>query len=113
MRKFLVTYQSSAAYYEEMKTASPEMRQKVMQDWMNWSQENINSLVDFGAPVVANGKLLSKDGATSSESEFAGYFIIQAENMDEAVILLKNHPHLLSDDSCTFGIHEIMPMPNM
>ena len=113
MKKFLVTYHSSAVYYEKMKTASPEMRKQVMQNWMSWSQENKGNLVDFGAPVVASGKNLSKEGATSSESEFAGYFVLQAESIDEVVSLLQNHPHIQSDDSSTLKIHEMMSMPKM
>ena len=95
-----------------MKNASPEERQEVMQSWMSWIQENKSNLVDFGN-LLTNGKSLSKDGVSSSNKEFGGYFIFQAESIDEAVSLLQKHPHLLSDDSCSIEIHETIPMPKI
>ena len=112
MKEFLVTYHQSASFYEKMKTTSPEERQKIMQSWMSWIQENKNNFVDFRNPLT-NGKSLSKDGVSHSNKGFGGYFIFQAESIDEAVSLLQNHPHLLSDDSCSLEIHETMPMPKM
>ncbi|MCE7739532.1 MAG: hypothetical protein KAX33_07695 [Candidatus Lokiarchaeota archaeon] len=112
MKKFLVTYHAPVSFHEKMRNATPEVHQKMIQAWMSWAQENKSNLVDFGTPL-ANGKSLSKDGTSPGNKELSGYFIFQAESIDEAVILLKNHPHLLSDDSCTLEIHELMPLPNM
>ena len=112
MKKFLVTYHTPASIYEEMRNETPEKKQKRKQTWMNWAQENRSNLEDFGTPLV-QGKTLSNKGVSPSNIELSGYFIFQAESINEAVELLQNHPHLFSDETCTLEIHEIMQMPEM
>jgi hypothetical protein len=42
-----------------------------------------------------------------------GYSIIQAESMEEAVELLKEHPHLHWAEGCKIEVFESLPVPGM
>ena len=75
-----------------------------------WYQENEANLIDYGAPVVDKRNLSSK-GDKESKSELSGYFLVKAESMDEALTMLRNHPHILAEETCTLEVHEIMSMP--
>jgi hypothetical protein len=110
MKSYFVSYHTPVDVFEQMQKESKEKKQERRQAWMNWYQENKNNLVDYGSPLI-EGKVLGKNGISPSNINFSGYFIIQAEDIDEAVVSLQNHPHLLSDESCTLEIHEIMQMP--
>ena len=112
MKKFMITYHTPSSIYESMQNENSEKKQERKQSWMKWYQENEKNLVDYGAPVV-NSRNLSNKGDRDSKIELSGYFIIQAENLDKAISLLSNHPHITTEDSCTLEINEIMPMPNM
>jgi hypothetical protein len=65
-------------------------------------------LVDRGSPLQ-NGLILHKNGSTSdSPTNFNGYSIIQAENLDETLSFLKDHPLLtLGTDEFTVELFEL------
>ncbi len=69
-------------------------------------------LVDMGTPL-GNGQKVTKNGTTPSTKEVVGYSVIQANSMEDAVELLKGHPHLDWVDSCEIEVHECMPLPGM
>jgi len=45
-----------------------------------------------------------------STKNVVGYSILQAENIERAVKMLKDHPHLNMDDSCSIEVHESMEL---
>jgi hypothetical protein len=62
--------------------------------WPAWFVKLGDRLVDRGSPL-ANGLALHADGSTSgSATHLNGYSVIQAENIDEALGLVKDHPYL-------------------
>lgn len=62
--------------------------------WPAWFNKLGDHLVDRGSPMQ-NGLVLHKDGSTrNTTTNFNGYSIIQAENIDEALNLTKDHPFL-------------------
>ena len=62
--------------------------------WPAWFDKLGDKLVDKGSPM-SNGLALHGDGSTSrSATHLNGYSIIQAEDMDEALGLVKDHPYL-------------------
>ncbi len=69
-----------------------------------------SGLVDLGNPL-GNGQKLSKSGSSPSERDVAGYSILQAESMEEAIEMLKGHPHLKWAGGCEIEVHESFPMP--
>ena len=109
MKKFIVTYHAPHSFTEKMKNLSPEERKKGMDPWMAWAKKCGTGLVDWGTPL-ANAQIVNKKGSTQSKTDIVGYSVIQAETMEKAVEMLKEHPHLKWIDGCKIEIHESIPM---
>ncbi len=112
MKKFIVLYHAPQSAAEKMNASSPEDMKAGMAEWMAWSEKAGDKLVDFGTPL-GNPKDVTSSGASASDSDVNGYTIIQAESMDEAVELLKQHPHLNWADGCKIEVLESLPIPGM
>ena len=110
MKKFIVIYHAPKSAMEGMKNASPEEMEKGMEPWMIWAKKCGSGLVDIGTPL-GNGQKVSKSGTAPSDKDVVGYSILQAENMQEAVEMLKAHPHLEWTDGCEIEVHESLPLP--
>jgi hypothetical protein len=111
MKKFMVLYHAPIDARKQMTNTSPEEQARGMEAWMEWAQKCGPKLVDLGTPL-GNGNQLSPDGnATPSEKGIAGFSILQADNMDEAIALLQGHPHLKWNADCTIEVYESMPLP--
>ncbi len=85
MKKFILLYRGPAT----LPGASHE-------GWAAWFKKMGANLVDSGSGMK-NGLILHSDGSISSSpgaSTFNGYSIVQAENMDYVVSLVKDHPYL-------------------
>ena len=91
--------------------ASPEEMKKGMEDWMVWAEKCGDKLVDMGNPLMGGIKLNTDGSSSASEKQVCGYSVVQAENMDEAKLLLTGHPHLNWDAACEIEIHETMQVP--
>jgi hypothetical protein len=84
-----------------------------MEAWVLWAQKCGKKLVDFGWPLI-NGQELTPDGGTrNSGKNVTGYSILQAETMEDAKLLLRGHPHLAWNPSCSIEVHETLPLPVM
>ncbi|MEO8149484.1 MAG: hypothetical protein ABI723_17725 [Bacteroidia bacterium] len=113
MKKFIVIYHAPMNATMEMEKATPEEQEKGMEGWMIWAKKCGDKLVDMGAPL-ANGVQLNPDEKNKmSDKNVVGYSILQAENMEEAKVLMKGHPHLAWNAACSIEIHETMPLPGM
>lgn len=113
MTKFIVTYLAPIDAVWKTAESSPEDMKKGMEAWMKWAEKCGNKLVDMGTPL-GNGMSLSPGrGAVSSESKIIGYSILQADSMEDARELLKEHPHLDWNASCKIELHEALPAPGM
>lgn len=111
MKKFVVIYHAPDSFNKQSKKQSTKNMENGMQAWMAWANRIGNGLVDWGTPL-ANGQRLNKTGsATPSKKNVVGYSIIQAENMNQAKKMLKDHPHLKWAAGCEIEVHESMPMP--
>lgn len=110
MKKFIVFYYAPASAVEQMTKASPEEMKKGMEPWMEWAKRVGSGLVELGTPL-GNGHKVTKSGATASNSQVNGYSILQAEDMDAAVEMLKGHPHLDWAEGCEIEVYESFPMP--
>ncbi len=83
MKKFILFYQGPA-------TPPGASHDK----WPAWFKKLGDRLVDKGSPMD-NGHVLHSDGSAGrSAMGLNGYSIIQAETMDEALNLAKDHPFL-------------------
>ena len=112
MKKFIVLYHASMDAATKMGSASPEEMKKGMEPWMAWAKKCGPGLVDMGTPL-ANGQKITKKGTFPSDKDVVGYSVLQANSMEEAVKMLKEHPHLDWTDSCEVEVHESMSLPGM
>jgi hypothetical protein len=79
---------------------TPERMQAQMQKWMNWIQQLRNEgKYVAGDPLESRGKVVSSARKIITDGPFAkgkevvgGYFLIRAENLDEATEISKNSP---------------------
>lgn len=99
----------AADSWSKMQGKSKEDMQKGFDEWMKWKESCGDGLVDMGSPL-GNGKLVNKDTTTEAPMGIAGYSILQAESIEKALEMVKNHPHLMWDKSCTITVYEAMPM---
>lgn len=112
MKKYIVIYRAPFTAEERMSSVKPDDMGKSMEPWMAWMKKAGSGIVDMGLPL-GNGKKVTKSGATPSDSRVVGYSILQAENMDGAVELLKIHPHLDLAAECEIEVYEMLPLPGM
>ena len=89
---------------------SPEEMQAVMGQWMAWGDTVGERMLDFGTPL-AGGVRVTTDGTSASTREVSGYSMIEAESMDAALELARNHPHLNMPGGCEIEVHEALPVP--
>ena len=112
MKKFIVLYHASETAAEKMASASPEEMKKGMEQWMDWAGRCGSGLVEMGTPL-GNGRKVTKEALAPSEKGVVGYSVLQTESMDEAVRMLKEHPHFDWTVGCEIEVHESLPMPGM
>lgn len=112
MKNFVVIYHAPDDALERMQNTPPEEAKKGMELWMQWAQKCGEHLIDLGAPLT-NGVMVDQDGGNArSRRQVCGYSILQADNMDHVMELLRGHPHLSGwDAACEIEVHETMPLP--
>jgi hypothetical protein len=111
MKKFIVSYLAPVDATWKTQESTPEEMEAGMKDWMDWAQKCGDNLVDMGTPL-GNAVTLGPGGSSaSSESKIIGYSILQANSMEKAKNLLKDHPHLDWNASCEIELHESLAMP--
>jgi hypothetical protein len=117
MKKYLVLYQSEAAaaggpsVAEMFANTTPEQLKAGMAMWQAWHERCGSACVDLGAPLDKS-TTVTKDSATPGRTPVTGFTILQAASMDEAVSLMKNHPHFYMPGASA-QILECVPMPGM
>lgn len=94
MEKFMLIFHGGIK-----QDASPEDLQANMGKWMAWVEKlNKEGQYVSGEPLLPGGKLVSgktsvTDGPyTEGKEVVGGYFVINANNIDEAVEACKNYP---------------------
>lgn len=111
MKKFLVLFFATTEEREKMQTATPEEMQKGMQPWMDWFAKVGDAVVDKGSPVTHAMKV-TKSGTEPGDVSLVAYDIIQAEDTDAAVALMKDNPHL-DRPGAEIDVHEMWDMMGM
>jgi len=110
MNKFIVIYHAPAEAVAQMAEATPEQKAEGMKPWFDWKESVGDKLVDFGTPLMGGTRLLPDGSSEMSTKEVTGYSILQANDMNEAKSLLKNHPHLAWTGGCDIEVHECVEM---
>ena len=112
MKKFMVLYFATVEAQQKMKDASTEEAMKGMKPWMDWQEKIGDALVEMGSPI-SNAREVTKDGVKKSNSEVAGYSVLQADSIDGASEMLKDHPHLSWMEGAKIEVYEYFPLPGM
>lgn len=75
--------------------------------WPEWFRGVGDSLIDMGSPMI-DGFVVHSDGtATDTATSLNGYSIIRAEDRDEALDLVGDHPFLALGDEYTIEAFEV------
>jgi hypothetical protein len=75
--------------------------------WPEWFRKIGDAFVDVGSPM-ANGVVVNADGSTCDETApLRGYGLIQAEERNDALELLRDHPLLALGPDYTIEIVEV------
>jgi len=113
MTRFLILYRSEAALgdgpsvSEMFANTPPEQLAAGMAAWTAWQEKSGNAVVDLGAPL--DKSTVVSEGASSP---ITGYTILQAASLDEAVALMKDHPHFYRPGA-SVEILECVAIPGM
>jgi len=116
MRKYLVLYRSEAALSgpsvsEMFAKTPPEQLAAGMAAWRAWQDKCGSAVVDLGAPLEKS-TMLAGGSATPGKTSMTGYAVLQAESVEQASALMKDHPHLRMPGA-SIEILECVPMPGM
>jgi YCII-related domain len=75
--------------------------------WPEWFQRAGDNLVEIGSPMT-NGFVVHSDGTTTeTATSLNGFSIIRADDRDEALHLVKDHPFLALGDEYTIEAFEV------
>jgi hypothetical protein len=99
MGRYIVLYEAPLGVAERFAQATPEEAMAGMQLWVDWAQRIGPGLVDPGKPL-GNAVRVTPRSAASTETNIIGMSILQAESMDEALVMVKDHHHLRWAEDC-------------
>jgi hypothetical protein len=111
MARFMVLYRSSVSAEEQMAGADPAQAQAGMDAWMAWAKDAGGAIIDLGMPL-GGGRHLDGSQVTASDTDAAGYSILQADSLDDVVKLLEAHPHVTVPGN-SLDVLPILAMPGM
>jgi len=116
MNKYLVLYHSQGALSgmsvsEMFSKATPEQLAAGMAAWRAWHEKCGAAVVDLGSPLDKSTTVAEGSGAPA-KTTISGYTFLQAGSVEEAVALIKDHPHFHAPGS-SVQILECVSMPGM
>ena len=113
MSEFVYLFRTSEEKRREA-MGTPELSQKSMQAWLEWMRgleasghlKNRGQPLDFTGKVVRGSKKTVTDGPyVEAKDLVAGFIIVEAKNIDEAVELARGCPMLAGE-----GLVEVRPV---
>ena len=107
MAKFILLYKGPARAPENIPPAELE---QIMQAWTQWGDKVGSSLVDFGNPFATRASVHG-DGSEGGASDYNGYTIVEATDLNAAKGFCDGHP-FLADSGREFSVevYELAPM---
>jgi hypothetical protein len=112
VHRFIALYQAPLQAAERFAQATPEEAQQGVQAWVDWAAELGSALVDPGKPL-GNARRVTPSGVSDTRSAIIGMSILQAETLDDALHMVKDHHHLRWAEGCEILLLEEMPIPEM
>src|ERR1700730_18305002 len=99
MGRYIVLYYAPLGVAERFAQVTLEEAMNGMQLWVDWAQKLGTRLVDPGKPL-GNVVKVTPQGSATPDSDIIGMSIFQAESMDEALAMVKDHHHLHWAEHC-------------
>ena len=95
MEKFMLIFHGGMS-----PDVSPEIMQSQMGKWMAWVEKlNKNGQYVSGEPLLPGGKLIKGKNKSATDGPYTegkevvgGYFVVNAENYDDAVKICEDYP---------------------
>jgi hypothetical protein len=112
MQRYIVLYHAPVRLLERFAQATPEEAREGMALWVEWIERMGTSLVDPGKPL-SNAVSVTKAGIAKSDSTVIGMSILQADSIDQAREMVRDHHHLDWAEDCEIVVLEEMPIPEM
>ena len=114
MKKFLILYKAPLDAMAQTANSTPEQQAKGMELWMQWAKKCGDKLIDMGSPLMNAQQISPGDKVVAGQTQIVGYSILNAENMDAVITLMKGHPHTSGwSADAVIEIHESMPLPGI
>ncbi len=115
MEKYMLIFEG----IKSAEQASAQQMQESMGKWMAWIDKLAKAgKYESGEPLLPTGKIISGSSKTVTDAAFAegkeiigGYFIINAEGYDEAVVLCADYPDYESGGKVIVRQIQKMEMP--
>lgn len=111
MAKFLAIY-TGAPSDGPPPNMDPADMQKGMQAWHDFMANNAHRIVDGGGPL-GRTKKVSREGVADVRNHLAGYTVIEADDIDAAAALFRDHPHFTIFPGDGVEIMPVLPVPGM
>src|SRR5277367_4425775 len=97
MNKYLVLYHSEGALSgmsvsEMIANTPPEQMAAGMALWEAWHKKGGDTIIDLGAPLDKS-TTVTRGSSAPIKTSITGYSILEAASIEEAVALMKDHPH--------------------
>lgn len=75
--------------------------------WPEWFVSLGDQLLDRGSPII-EGRALRGDGSVGDPAvRLNGYGVIQAEDLDDALTLIGDHPYLTQGPAHSVEVHRL------
>ena len=107
MPKYLITYHIPVEMLENCPEPTPGQFEEGMKVWHDWRDRLGEHLIDLGAPLSFPVRVNGQGLTSNHKSTFAGYSIVQAEDMNQVKELVNKHPHLGWTEEPYLEIHEM------
>jgi hypothetical protein len=107
----MVLYRSSVTAQDQMASASPEQAQEGMEMWMRWSEKAGSAVADMGSPL-GGSRVVPAGADVQTGTPVAGFSVLEAGSLDDAVALLDGHPHLMAPGAA-IEVLEYLEIPGM
>ena len=107
MSRYLYLYRGPATPMEDF---TPEQGEEQMKAWTAWMERVGSALVDPGNPLAGRASVRD-DGSDAEPSDYDGYSVVEAGDLDQARSMLDGHP-FLTEGKGRFAVevYEIIPI---
>jgi len=115
MNKYLILYRgeipTGVTVTELFANTPPEQLEAGLKMWSAWYDKCGSAIVDRGTPLDSS-TIVSGGASAPNITPTMGYTILQAGSLEEAVALMKDHPHFYAPGA-SVEILECVRLPGM